>query len=97
MSPVKWGIISTAKIGTEKLINPTGLGFTDQSQPDVAFDANGNFVIVYHSNEAGANSYDVYGQRYFADGTENGSRFLVHTASGRDIFAAVAMAREVTR
>jgi hypothetical protein len=67
--------------------NPVGSEFrvntrTTNSQyfPDVAMDADGDFVIAWQSAAQDGSSGDsVYAQRYFSDGTPNGGEFRVNT------------------
>jgi len=56
----------------------------NQLYPDIAMDANGNFVIVYQSDISGAGvgdgSYEgIFGQRFAASGAKVGGEFLVNT------------------
>ncbi len=55
-----------------------------QRDPSVAGLTNGGFIVTWHSrNQAGPLSMtDVYGQRYAADGSPEGSEFLVNTTTG---------------
>jgi hypothetical protein len=66
--------------------------FSQQVRPAVATDADGSFVVVWHSffSESG---YDVQGQRFAADGDPLGSEFKVnqHT-TGVQAHPDVAMA-----
>jgi len=49
-----------------------------QTQPSVAADANGNFVVVWHSlHQEG--QYSVFAQRFEASGRPRGSEFRVNT------------------
>jgi len=59
--------------------------------PAVAMDAAGNFVVVWHDSRNG--DWDIYGQRYLADGTPIGDNFKVNDDQGsaRQWFAAVAV------
>ncbi|NJL77364.1 MAG: hypothetical protein HC892_22370, partial [Saprospiraceae bacterium] len=52
---------------------------SEQRNPSVAMDADGDFVTVWQSNGQDGNSYDIYGQRYNSDGTTAGAEFLVNT------------------
>jgi parallel beta-helix repeat protein len=52
----------------------------DQQNPAVAMDANGDFVVVWQSNnEAGDNGWGIYAQRYNAAGVAQGGAFRVNT------------------
>ncbi len=64
----------------------------NQSNPTVAMDANGNFVVVWQSNGQDGSSYGVYAQRYNSSGVAQGSEFRVNTYTTVDqLEAAVAM------
>ncbi len=52
----------------------------NQTNPDVAMDDAGNFMIAWSSCQ-GVTSVDVKAQRYLADGTPNGPEFLVNTTT----------------
>ncbi|MEZ0371667.1 MAG: IPT/TIG domain-containing protein [Candidatus Sericytochromatia bacterium] len=68
--------------------------FTTNSQanPQVAMDADGNFVIAWNSNSQDSSNYGVYARRYTASGQAQGSEFLVNTnITGRQGSPAVAM------
>ena len=71
------------KLGTETLVNATGLGNTTQSQPDIGMDAAGNFVITWQSNQQSASfGNDIYARRYAADGTPAAQGpFLAYSAT----------------
>lgn len=49
----------------------------DQISPDVAVDINGNFTVVWLAYDALEENGIIYGQRYNADGTVNGSIFQI--------------------
>jgi hypothetical protein len=62
----------------------------DQSAPDVATAASGDFVVVWQSPQDG-NSGGVVARRYAADGTPSGAEFVVNTStSGPQYRPAVA-------
>ena len=67
---------SGAPLGPEFRVNT----FTtaDQVRPSVAADASGNFVVTWQGGGLGA-AFEVFGQRYVADGTPLGSEFRVNT------------------
>jgi len=50
-----------------------------QRRARVASDANGNFVVVWHSNGQDGDGYGVFGQRFSAAGAPRGSEFQVNT------------------
>jgi len=66
-------------------------GSAGQMFPAVAMDASGNFVVVWHDIRNG--NWDIYAQRYAADGTPIGNNFQVNDDSGRvvSVYPAVAM------
>ena len=64
-------------VGDEFLVNTTTSGA--QSEPSVAMDADGDFVITWHSQNQDGDSWGIYAQRYQADGLAVGSEFLVNT------------------
>jgi ELWxxDGT repeat protein len=63
-------------VGSEILVNT--YTESDQRDPTVAMDANGNFVVLWGSNEQDGSSDGVYGQRYAANGTPIGAEFRVN-------------------
>ncbi len=63
--------------GGEFLVNTETAGF--QGNPNVAMDADGDFVVAWHSIDQDGSSHGVYAQRYQADGLAVGSEFLVNT------------------
>jgi hypothetical protein len=52
---------------------------SSQAEGSVAADPSGNFVVVWSSNDYGADGWDVMGQRYAASGEPLGSQFRVNT------------------
>jgi len=50
-----------------------------QSEPSVAMDADGNFVVVWESHGQDGSSSGIYGQRFDALGSPSGTEFLVNT------------------
>ena len=77
-------------IGSETQVNT----YTTANQlfPDVATDADGDYVIVWQGNQQDGFGYGVFGQRFDTDGTAAGMEFRVNiaTAQNQDE-AAVAM------
>jgi hypothetical protein len=63
-----------------------------QSNPDLAMDPAGNFVVVWHSSTQDGDNRGVFGQRYDAAGTPQGVEFRVnsYTTNLQD-YPAVAM------
>lgn len=62
--------------GSEFRVNTTTSGM--QGEPDVAMDAEGDYVVVWSSISA-ASGYDIFAQRYNALGQPQGSEFQVNT------------------
>lgn len=85
--------LSGNKAGTELAVNTYTAGL--QQNAAVAMDANGNFVVVWHSKDQvnGTSGFDVYMQRYTAAGVKAGLEILVNTktTSKTQRFARVAM------
>jgi Ca2+-binding RTX toxin-like protein len=76
--------------GTEFRVNATTID--NQSNPAVAMDADGDFVVTWQSSLQDGNSEGVYAQRYDAAGIALGGEFRVNTAtSGAQSNPAVAM------
>jgi hypothetical protein len=63
----------------------------DQTDPAVAIDAQGNFIIVWHSCLQDRNSGDILAQRFDADGTPTGTEFQINSEPGSPNQPAVAM------
>ena len=77
-----------ARRGGEFQINTTTSGA--QKLPDVAMDANGDFVVVWQGPDADGNG--VFGQRYSAAGVRQGGQFRVNaTAASEQNEPSVAM------
>jgi len=74
--------------GTELRVNTTTSGV--QWDPAVAADPSGNFVVVWTSHDG--SGYGVYGQRFNAAGTPQGTEFRVnaYTTSGQ-VYPSVAV------
>jgi hypothetical protein len=62
-----------------------------ESQPSVAMDANGNFVVVWVDNVSNSGNTNIVAQRYFANGVANGPRIQVATDARREFDPSVAM------
>jgi len=65
--------------GAEFLVNTTTA--SDQAEPSIAMDADGDFVVSWQSSGQDGNFYGVYAQRYSADGVAAGAEFLVNTTT----------------
>src|SRR5688500_7530136 len=83
-------LLAAAPVGAEFKANVYTAG--DQSSGDVATDANGNSVVVWHSALQDGSGTGVYAQRFDSEGTPLGGEFMVnsHTA-GSQWFPTVAM------
>ena len=60
---------------------------SDQGYPSVAADANGDFVVVWHSlgsSGPDTSSKSIQGQRYASDGSIQGAEFQVNTYTTND-------------
>jgi hypothetical protein len=68
---------SGSPISSEFVANTSAAG--RQSYPDVALEANGNFVVVWQDNQYGPSERDVIVQRFYAGGSPLASEFLVNT------------------
>jgi len=55
-----------------------------QSQPDVASDGGGNFVVVWNSNGQDGDGGGIFGQRFDNSGTAVGSEFAVNSYTTGD-------------
>jgi len=63
-----------------------------QSDPSVTMDAEGNFVVIWHSYRQDGSEFGVYGQRFDAAGSHLGGEFQVNAfTSSRQAFPSVAM------
>ena len=76
--------------GAEFLVNTATSN--SQSNPDIAMDADGNFVITWDSASQDGSSTGIYAQVFNADGTARGTEFRVNTyTSGAQSLSGVAM------
>jgi hypothetical protein len=66
-----------APAGGEFRVNSYTTGY--QGRIDVASDAEGNFVVVWHSSDQDGDQLGVFGQHYDAAGTPQGGEFRVNT------------------
>lgn len=62
--------------GSEVLVN--SLTTNAQQRPDVAMDAEGNYVIAYESYGHDLEGWAILGQRYYADGSERLEEFTIN-------------------
>ena len=72
-----------AKVGGEIAVNT--LTASNQDDPSVAIDANGNFLVAWESFSQDGSSDGVFGQYFDNTGAKLGSEFQIntHTASGQ--------------
>lgn len=77
------------RLGGEFVVNERGN--ERQSNPAIASDAQGRFLVAWNSATHTAEHTGVFARRYAADGTPAGASFRVNS-SGRDIYAIVAVA-----
>ena len=64
-------------VGSEFIVNT--FTTTTQYASSVTALADGGFVVTWQSDGQDGSGYGIYGQRYMADGTAEGSEFLVNT------------------
>ena len=63
-----------------------------QSNPTIAMDKKGNFVIAWHSDKQDSSYYGIFAQRFSKKGKPLGSEFQVNTyTKNQQWFAAIAM------
>ncbi|NUQ35621.1 MAG: hypothetical protein HUU29_11860 [Planctomycetaceae bacterium] len=66
--------------------------YANQTRPDVAMNADGDFVIVWESSYQDSDGAGIFMQRYDADGNAQGAETQVNTEESRDQdYPAVAM------
>lgn len=84
--------------GVETRVNSTKIN--SQAGPEangrnIAYDAAGNYIVVWDSSQQDGNGYGIYAQRFSATGVALGGEFLVNqTTSGNQEFGSVAMAND---
>ncbi len=79
--------------------NPIGVEFqvnsetaASQTISAIAMDADGDYVVAWQSNLQDGSGYGIYAQRYNAAGIQQGTEFLVNTATANNQgFPSVAM------
>ena len=77
-------------LGDAFLVNTTTLN--NQSHPDVASDANGNFVVVWEADDQDGSGHGIFAQRFDSTGNKIGGEFQVNTTTAGDQgFPSVAM------
>ena len=78
------------KLGGEFLVNTTTI--SSQAYPDIAMDESGNYVVVWASFAQDGNLWEIFGQRYSANGNPDGNEFQVNTTkSGDQLYPTVAL------
>ncbi|MEL6703633.1 MAG: T9SS type A sorting domain-containing protein [Bacteroidota bacterium] len=78
-TPVALGQMAAIPAGNEFGVNTTTTN--DQSAPVVAMDADGDFVVAWQSQGQDGDGFGIYAQRFAANGTPQGSEFLVNTTT----------------
>ena len=73
---------SGTPVGTEFLVNTYTAG--TQQRASVAMNEQGNFVVVWSSSSQDGSGTGIFGQRFNADGTREGSEFQVNTHTDLD-------------
>ena len=63
----------------------------DQSNPAVASNADGDFVVVWHEVYGAYEDINIYGQRFDSDGNKEGNQFQVNNPGYYSVFPDVAM------
>jgi len=69
-------------VGSEFQVNSTATDTSTQWYNSVAMDVDGDFVVVWESDQNG--NFDIYAQRFGADGTSQGTEFQVNTTGVGD-------------
>ena len=70
------------KVGSEFKVNSTTTNA--QTEPSVAMDPNGNFVIAWTSDLQDGSGLGVYAQRYNSAGVAQGGQIQLHTTTASD-------------
>jgi hypothetical protein len=73
---------SGAAMGSNFKVNEEP-GNEEQADPGISIDSCGNFVIVWADEKSG--DWDIYGQRYSADGTALGGNFKINDDAGFEL------------
>lgn len=66
-------------VSSESRVNTTTLG--NQIRPKIAMAANGDFVIVWMSENQDGDGYGIYGRRYAASGAALSTEFLINDST----------------
>lgn len=83
-------LLSAVPVGGEVNVNSTTTGA--QALPDIACDANGNYIIAWQSNGQDGDGNGIYAQRYNASGVAQGGEFRVNSfTTGEQTAPRVAM------
>ncbi len=70
---------SRTKVGSEFIINTTTAG--NQTEPDVAFGFDDNFIVTWTSDDQDGSEEGVYLQEYTLAGVKDGGELLVNTTT----------------
>jgi Matrixin len=94
-NPLSCGGGLAVDFNSETLVNTTTTGVQTESPYNghtVAIDANGNYVVVWQSQNQDGSGWGIYAQRYSASGAEVGGEFRVNTTTtGDQEYPSVAM------
>ena len=77
--PILFSLVLPFSTRGEFRVNTSTSTSNDRVNTSVAMDADGDFVVTWHSYVQDGSSYDIYGQRYNAAGVAQGSEFRVNT------------------
>jgi hypothetical protein len=84
---------SGAPQGIEVVVNSFTVG--TQGYPAVDLDADGDFVVTWHSATQDSGSYGVFGQRFGSSGAPLGPEFQINTyVTGKQAFSTVSLDAE---
>jgi hypothetical protein len=79
-------------IGKDNDILTNTFTTNDQLHSSVAIDSSGNFVVVWESSGQDGSGTGIYGQRFNADGSKNGSEFSINVITTNDqLYPSVSM------
>ncbi|MEM6698283.1 MAG: T9SS type A sorting domain-containing protein, partial [Bacteroidota bacterium] len=68
--------------GGEFQVNTETISYQDS--PSVAMDADGDFAVVWSSQDQDGSERSIFGQLYNSDGTSNGAEFQINTETNDD-------------
>ncbi len=85
-----FAVAQTVLAGPETKVNTNTPG--SQSQPSIATDAAGNYIVTWQSDSQDGSGYGIYAQRFNAAGIALGSEFLVNSfTTGNQTNSVVAV------